>query len=197
MTSDRQRESNRANAQHSTGPRTAEGKARSAQNRASHRLTGAHAILPGEDAAAFDHLQQSLFDEFQPIGEVESHLVDELAQNQWKLLRAERMEIAALTRSMESGNGSPALTDEVARLSRYQASIRRAWNNAHTRLRQIQSDRRKMEVAQLDLALTRSMDDSNPVPPNPEPPQPVTSDPPAPPPAPPPPPGSAIGPASQ
>lgn len=186
MTSDRQRASNRANSQHSTGPRSAEGKARSARNRASHCLTGAHAILPGEDAAAFDCLKAALIEEHQPAGETEAHLVDELAHNQWKLLRAERMEIAALTRSLEAP-GEPRLTDDVLRVARYQASIRRAWNNAFTRLRQAQSDRRQREAASLGDALTSCLNESKPDSPNTLYAQPDSADPsvaPAPPPCP-------------
>lgn len=160
--SDKQLAANRANAQRSTGPRTAEGKARCAQNRTTHALTGAHAILPGEDPAAFERLKTALLDEYQPQTETEAHLVDEMAHNQWKLRRAESMENRALVRSFElDGGGSgnePLFTDEVARLSRYLASIRRAWSNAHSRLRQVQTDRRRAEAEQLSLALDLAAD---------------------------------------
>lgn len=164
--SEKQLAANRANAQRSTGPRTAEGKARSARNRTGHALTAAHAILPGEDAAAFDRLKTELVAEFQPQTETESHLIDEIAQHQWKLLRAERMELRALARSFEqnsSGQNEPIFTDEIARLSRYQGSIRRAWSNAHTRLRQLQNDRRRLEASHLNQALdTAACHESNP-----------------------------------
>lgn len=162
--SDKQLAANRANAQRSTGPRTAEGKARCAQNRTTHALTGAHAILPGEDPAAFERLKSALLDEYQPQTETEAHLVDEMAHNQWKLRRAEAMENRALARSCEldtgSGGNEPLFTDEVARLSRYLASIRRAWSNAHSRLRLVQNDRRRAEAEQLSLALDLAADEA-------------------------------------
>ena len=47
-------DSNRANARHSTGPRSPEGKAASSQNASKHNLTGGDAFLPGEDPAAYE-----------------------------------------------------------------------------------------------------------------------------------------------
>lgn len=163
MATDRQRKANRENARHSTGPKSPEGKSRAARNRASHMLTTAgHAILPGEDPAAFDRLKQALLDELEPCGEIESHLVDEMAHSQWKLRRAEAMELDALLRSCEQ-NPAPRFTDEVARLSRYQASIRRVWNNAFTRLRQLQAERRQALASALDREIEKHADESNPI----------------------------------
>ena len=45
---------NRANSQHSTGPRTDAGKQRSSLNALRHGLTAASAVLPSEDPAAYD-----------------------------------------------------------------------------------------------------------------------------------------------
>jgi hypothetical protein len=50
---------NRANSQHSTGPRTESGKQRSSQNALRHGLTARTAVLPTEDPEAYQrHLQQ-------------------------------------------------------------------------------------------------------------------------------------------
>jgi len=57
---------NRANAQHSTGPKTIEGKAVSCLNNTKFGLTGARfTILEWEDRAAFDQLLNGLRDEHQ------------------------------------------------------------------------------------------------------------------------------------
>ena len=54
MNADTRSEINRANARHSTGPRTPEGKAAVARNRTVHALTGAHVLLPEESVEAYD-----------------------------------------------------------------------------------------------------------------------------------------------
>jgi len=53
-------DANRANAQLSTGPTSAAGKAISSQNRRYHGLAGAFQIMPWEDAEAFVTLQNDL-----------------------------------------------------------------------------------------------------------------------------------------
>lgn len=45
---------NRANSEHSTGPRTDPGKQRSSLNALRHGLTARTAVLPTEDRATFD-----------------------------------------------------------------------------------------------------------------------------------------------
>ena len=93
MATQQQIQSNRRNAQFSTGPRTAEGKAVSRMN--AHRsgidatcetACGEH---PAELAAHYDR-------EFQPLGVVEHVLVDVIVKNDW-LLRRYRFLRADLT----------------------------------------------------------------------------------------------------
>ena len=129
--SDRRLEANRRNAQLSTGPRTAAGKARVAQNRITHGLTGAaHTILTGEDPAAYAHLLATLIDEHAPATETEAHQVELLAHNQWRLRRAARLETEAFEDSLSPETGRFALTDAVMRAARYLASIRRSYSLA-------------------------------------------------------------------
>ena len=87
MSSNAQVIANRANAQFSTGPKTAQGKARVSQNRATHCLSGRHVILPGEDAEAYDRLVLDLTLELAPRGTAEQAIVDGIAHAQWKLNR--------------------------------------------------------------------------------------------------------------
>ena len=59
---------NRANAQKSTGPRTAEGKARSSQNAVKHGLTAKEGpVLPGEDPAEFETFVEALFEDIDTV----------------------------------------------------------------------------------------------------------------------------------
>ncbi len=88
-------ETNRRNSQHSTGPRTDEGKARSSQNSFKHGLYSKQLITPGEDAAEFDQLRATLRSEHQPANTTEEMLVDDLAQHFWRLRRFRKMEAQA------------------------------------------------------------------------------------------------------
>jgi hypothetical protein len=69
---------NRANAQHSTGPRTQAGKQRSKLNALRHGLTGQTIVLPTEDHSAYQRHSQSFLDECQPKGAIETQLVQSL-----------------------------------------------------------------------------------------------------------------------
>jgi len=96
MTSEKQIAANRANAQKSTGPQTAEGKAQSAQNALQHGLTAAAPVLPDEDPSAFGELLQALLDEYDPRTTVETELVQDLAWVFWRLRRVPYFDAAIL-----------------------------------------------------------------------------------------------------
>ena len=95
---------NIANAQHSTGPRSDEGKQRAAANSTKHGLTGAFAVLPNENQKEFDDLFLSLVDEFSPQSEHETFLVEQMAQSRWRVARIDRLETSTHARSMEKGH---------------------------------------------------------------------------------------------
>ena len=164
-TSNRRLEANRRNAQLSTGPRTAAGKARVAQNRTTHALTGAHTLLPDEDPQAYAALLTALVDEHAPATETEAHQVELLAHTQWKLRRAAQLEVDALVSSSrpaattaeeeesKGGRRGVTLTDGVMRAVRYQASIRRSYSLALAELHRLQAERRRCEQAELAQAL--------------------------------------------
>src|SRR5690349_8598306 len=79
---------NRANAQHSTGPRTEAGKKRSSLNALRHGLTGHVIVMPGEDLAAYERFAKSFFDEYQPKTPTEQSLVQTIVDITWKVNRA-------------------------------------------------------------------------------------------------------------
>jgi hypothetical protein len=92
MTTSAQIAANQANAQHSTGPRTPEGKAISARNNFQHGFTGAFTVLPWESQNEFDLLLGSLRDEHKPSGLTETILVDKMAQAIWLSKRAQMLQ---------------------------------------------------------------------------------------------------------
>ena len=76
-------EINRANARHSTGPRTDTGKLASSRNSLKHGLASGTLIIAGEDPAEFDALLESLLADHQPASATEEMLVHEIARSLW------------------------------------------------------------------------------------------------------------------
>ena len=96
MTSERQKAANRANALHSTGPKTPEGKAVVRFNAFRHGLLAQDVVLPGEEADAFEDLWNQVRANLSPMGPVEEFLVDRVVNAMWRLKRLGRAETALL-----------------------------------------------------------------------------------------------------
>ena len=71
VTSERQKTANQANARHSTGPKTPEGKAVIRLNALRHGLLAREVVLPGEDADAFEELWNRVRADLSPVGPIE------------------------------------------------------------------------------------------------------------------------------
>jgi hypothetical protein len=86
-------EASRINGAKSRGPKTPQGKQRSAQNALKHGLPAQKFIVvDGEDQAAFDALHAALIDELAPEGALQTLLASRIARAAWRLERAERIE---------------------------------------------------------------------------------------------------------
>jgi hypothetical protein len=96
VTSERQKAANRANALHSTGPKTPEGKAVVRFNAFRHGLLAQDVVLPGEEADAFEDLWNQVRANLSPMGPVEEFLVDRVVNAMWRLQRLGRAETALL-----------------------------------------------------------------------------------------------------
>jgi hypothetical protein len=94
MTSERQKAANRANARHSTGPKTPAGKAVVRLNACRHGLLTRDVVLPGEDADAFEDLWNRVRAHHSPEGPLEEYYVDRVVNIMWRLQRAGRAETA-------------------------------------------------------------------------------------------------------
>ena len=92
MTSPKQIEANRRNAQRSTGPRTPQGKSRSRLNAVTHGLTARTLILQGEDEPAYHHRLAAWTLDFAPCNDYEHGLVQQAVGLSWRLDRADRVE---------------------------------------------------------------------------------------------------------
>ena len=78
----------------STGPRTEEGKAKSAMNAVKTALTGRTVLLPSDDAAEYQLHLAAYLEEFAPVGLLESNLVQSIADTDWRLRRIPALESA-------------------------------------------------------------------------------------------------------
>ena len=87
----------RANGAKSHGPRTAEGKARSAQNALKHGLSARkHVLLPDDSRAEFAALESALLEDIRPEGALQTLLAHRLIAAAWRLARADRLEFGLL-----------------------------------------------------------------------------------------------------
>jgi len=77
-------EASRINGAQSSGPITAEGKARSSMNALTHGLTARDMCIAVENPEEFLAFQQEYFDEFQPQTRVERDLVKEMVSAKWR-----------------------------------------------------------------------------------------------------------------
>ncbi len=124
MTTEAQINANRENAEKSTGPRTAEGKAVVSQNAVKHGLFADATVVNGESQAEYDLCRDTFLAEIRPVGAIESMLVERFVSLSWRLRRAERMQSEAIdnliihaadsdkiTRSMLSGGARQMLAD--------------------------------------------------------------------------------------
>jgi hypothetical protein len=90
MATEAQIDANRANAQKSTGPRTAEGKAAVAQNALKHGLMARAAVLQGEEWEEYTSFHENMIQELYPDGLQEEELAERIVGLYWRLRRAER-----------------------------------------------------------------------------------------------------------
>jgi hypothetical protein len=121
--SEKQLAANRANARRSTGPRSAGGKARSAQNSRKHGFAAAdYTVVRIEDVQAVANLKADLVAVYRPVNSQELFALERMAIAQHSLLVAARLEAGLFTRGLnevlhpcgpELKLMTAALTDDV------------------------------------------------------------------------------------
>jgi hypothetical protein len=148
MASEAQIAANRLNAQKSTGPKTAAGKAAVARSSLWHGLTAASLVVFDEDEADFDTFHTWLGQDFEPSGTLECSLVERIAVLSWRLRRVAKAEAALINKTARCKSGFPVPPDQaeapeadagtifdraaqkISALSRHEATIERALNRA-------------------------------------------------------------------
>jgi hypothetical protein len=139
---------NRANSQHSTGPRTPEGKVRSSRNALCHGLSSRTAVLPAEDPAAYQRHCRQFFDEYRPETPTETQLTQELADTAWRQNRIPALEADLFQRANNPPNEDAAIVLDIvdahralAMLGLYSHRLSRQFQKTLDQLRELQTER--------------------------------------------------------
>ena len=138
-----QQAANQQNAQHSTGPRTEEGKAKSSRNSSTHGLCGTRfSLLHFESQEEYDELEAGLMAEHRATTLTETLLVRKMAQSWWLRERAQFLMDICLPD--ETGK---SFLEDLPLYSRYQAQHDRAFHKALNELLKLRAERRREEAA--------------------------------------------------
>jgi hypothetical protein len=144
MSTPAQIDANRANSTKSTGPRTEEGKARSAANARTHGLTGRDlVILPGQEQE-FDDMQTGLYEDIKPEGTLEDELFKALIHAAWSQHRCRRAEADLQKKAATQGLDpllDPALDPDLKRIDLYARRASGAFHKNMKALRDRQTER--------------------------------------------------------
>ena len=174
---------NQANAQHSTGPVSAEGKANSARNHLHNGFRSATVLLPGDDPANYEALLAELSAHFEPTDLTEIRLIREMADGEWRLRRVRSHMESSISRHVATLAGHyPAMNPldlqslaietlsqtgcSYATWLRYETKFERQYDRAYNAWNRYQDNRRRCTKQELDLAMKKAL--TVPVPPAPE-----------------------------
>ena len=162
MASPAQINANRANAQKSTGPRSAEGKSASRFNALKHGIDAESIVIPGEDPADYDSLAAHYLHEYRPRSASESFHVDTMLRADWHKRRLQLVEADLYhTLLAETPGGSLAaalLSDSPAakllgRTQRQIAAFERTWHRANNEFHRARAEADPVEEGSLDKYL--------------------------------------------
>ena len=148
-------EANRNNAEHSTGPRTEEGKARSAMNARTHGLCSDHLLIPGEDSDQLNQLRAQYLFQIEPSTPIERTVFLEIVGGAWKLQRIQRMEGEAYSEAQSENNSESLdalleddkLQKKLEILARHKARIERSFYRALKEMKAQQTNRGILQQA--------------------------------------------------
>jgi hypothetical protein len=111
--SDKQLAANRANAAQSTGPRSPEGKTRSAQNSRKHGFTAStFAVVRLEEIDEVARLREDAIAVYQPVNSQELFAIERISLAQQAILRVERLHEGICTTCLNealTGEGKPLM----------------------------------------------------------------------------------------
>ncbi|MBV9500409.1 MAG: hypothetical protein JO138_13640 [Acidobacteriaceae bacterium] len=132
---------NRANAQLSCGPRSAQGKETVSFNAFRHGLTGRFKIMPYESERDYEELLDGLNQEHRPSTPTENLLVDRMAQHYWLSQRALYLQGFCFNEFGGCDNDA-----HLALYLRYQTTHERAFHKCLNDLLKLKAERRKEQI---------------------------------------------------
>jgi hypothetical protein len=153
MATPKQTAANRMNAQKSSGPRTAAGKAVSRFNALKHGIYAVHQIMFDEKPEDLAELSAEYHEHHSPADPDQRLLVDTLVHNEWRLRRTRRVEAELwqtahdlfivknidTTATCTSGDAFATDSGIFERLQRVVNSCERAWHRALKELQHLQA----------------------------------------------------------
>jgi hypothetical protein len=149
MSSLKQIEANRLNAQKSTGPRSLEGKAAVRFNALKTGIDAQSQVIPGEDPAALELLAAEYHDRYQPATPEVRALVDTLVTAEWLQRRFRTLEaqlfqfnitrLSSDEKRLQSAQAYYRDSDTFDRLQRRINAVERTFHRALVALQKIES----------------------------------------------------------
>src|SRR6266436_278120 len=128
---------NTANAQHSTGPRTSEGQARSSQNARTHGLTARDVLIAADEREEFEELLNDYQMDVKPQGAIQRTLFEELVGAAWNLRRIRRMQVRVCS---DTTLTAARLEKDLDRLVRYKSHVERTFHRSLKELKALQTN---------------------------------------------------------
>ena len=142
MSTTAQTAANQANAQHSTGPKTEQGKAIASLNNLRHGFNGSFSVMPWESQDEFDFLFIDLRVEYKPVTVTETVLVEKMAQAMWLGQRAVLLQQRCFNPNVPECDNEK----QLALYLRYQTTHDRAFHKCLTQLLKLRAEKRKEEI---------------------------------------------------
>ncbi len=163
MTSAKQVEANKKNAQHSSGPTSASGRKKAAVNSLTHGLTAQTIVLPEHEKEPYRLYSEGITKDLAPVGTYEAALVASIIDSRWRIHQIASMEAALysvgfLAHAHEFQTGSieevtamcrlmtfEEKRPELDRLHRYESRLMRQVAKDTQLLTQVQTARKEQE----------------------------------------------------
>ncbi len=189
MSSEAQQNASRENGKKSQGPVTDEGRAKCSQNSVKHSLTSKKLVIGEHERDEYDLLVASTFDFYKPATHLEKHVVQSIAEFEWRLHKGDTWESGLIARERNAYHDCASLseiTDPFERdihldgiiytsigkaLGNLALQISRVQRTLERRIKQyeaMRAEREAVEIAKRNLAMNSLLGDpKDPSPPHP------------------------------